>query len=422
MTDDARSPTRVPRVGSPSSRARFVHALRRSRAAAIVRGAATRRAALTSRLIAPGRGAQRLRNRTLLTLQSRALSTPRDCRHRGARHRDCPAARAASGYLEHLRRSPDRRQPYRISSPGRETASPGRAPLPDVRWQREVIAVLHGETARAPSFATSVLPTLDGESLAAAAARGARQARGDRLCFALASSEHLGTGVLARLNAALDGDTVVAVAAAQVVHPVRARPRRRPRTTGTSGSAASSSPSTTVHRSSWRALGRAPKVSLQPTPIAGVSAACLLVDRTAYETAGGLSDYADIDVAMFDLCRRVRDARQHGRRGLRRDRARPPSRAECEEPHAADPPKRPGMEGPRRRRRTGAATGSCATRRRSPSHRDHRRSSFAQGRATLGDWHLARAFRGIGRVLEALRTRHGTVVEHDRARRPRRPC
>jgi hypothetical protein len=55
-----------------------------------------------------------------------------------------------------------------------------------------------------------------------------------------------------------------------------------------------------------RAAGKIPRVSSQPTPTAGVSAACLLIDRVAYEAAAGLPDYADIDVAMFELCRRIR--------------------------------------------------------------------------------------------------------------------
>ena len=176
--------------------------------------------------------------------------------------------------------------------------------LPDAGARREVIAVLRGAHARAPSFATRVLPAFDGESLAGAAARGARQTRGDRLCFALATTEHLGTGSLARLDAALHADTVAA--AAQVVHPVRARSRATPhdglvRQCGFELAVDDDAPVLAA-----RAAGEHARVSPQPTPIAGASAACLLIDRTAYETAGGLPDYADIDVAMFELCRRVR--------------------------------------------------------------------------------------------------------------------
>jgi glycosyltransferase involved in cell wall biosynthesis len=290
MTDNDRSPTRVPWVGSPSSRARLVRAFRRSRAAAIVRGAAARSAALTSRLIAPDRGAQRLRNRTLLALQAAR-----------SRRRAIAGIEALGTEIAQLPEPPPTTSSISVVLliDGSHTG----IPLPDVRRQREVIAVLHGDNARAPSFATRVLPTLDGESLAAGAARGARQARGDRLCFALASSEHLGTGLLGRLNAALVGDT--AAAAALVVHPVRARSRATPydgrvRQCGFELAVDDSAPVLVA-----RAAGELPKVSPQPIPIAGASAACLLVDRTAYETAGGLPDYADIDVAMFDLCRRV---------------------------------------------------------------------------------------------------------------------
>ena len=59
--------------------------------------------------------------------------------------------------------------------------------------------MLHGTDALAPTFATTVLPAREGESLAAAAARGARRARGDRLWFSLASTEPAGSDLLARL-------------------------------------------------------------------------------------------------------------------------------------------------------------------------------------------------------------------------------
>jgi glycosyltransferase involved in cell wall biosynthesis len=178
------------------------------------------------------------------------------------------------------------------------------SPLGDADVAPEVIAVLHGTDALAPGFASTVIPAREGESLAAAAARGARRARGDRLCFSLASSEPAQSDLLARLGAALGGDTVAA--AAQLVHPVRARSRATPydgrvRQLGLELAVDSDAPVLAA-----RAAGDIPRLSPQPTSVAGASAACVLIDRAAYEAAAGLPDYDDIDVAMFELCRRIR--------------------------------------------------------------------------------------------------------------------
>jgi len=42
-----------------------------------------------------------------------------------------------------------------------------------------------------------------------------------------------------------------------------------------------------------------------PATIAGTTAACLVVDRRAYDAAGGLADRGDLDLAVFDLGRRL---------------------------------------------------------------------------------------------------------------------
>jgi hypothetical protein len=55
-----------------------------------------------------------------------------------------------------------------------------------------------------------------------------------------------------------------------------------------------------------RGAGTSATVDATPVPVAGASAVCLLVDRRAYETAGTLPLLADLDLAGFELCRRLR--------------------------------------------------------------------------------------------------------------------
>ena len=42
--------------------------------------------------------------------------------------------------------------------------------------------------------------------------------------------------------------------------------------------------------------------------VMGTTGACILVDRRAYEAAGAMPESEDIDVAMFELSRRLRAA------------------------------------------------------------------------------------------------------------------
>ncbi len=144
-----------------------------------------------------------------------------------------------------------------------------------------------------------------GQSAAAAAAGAARGGRGELICFIPATSTALERGWLARLAAAVDATTVVA-AAPVVVHPLRAglhatphdgRVRARGLSVGVDGEAPV-----------LRADGAGTVAAFEPGPIpvAGATAACVVVHRGAYEAAGSLPDYDDLDIAMFELCRTLR--------------------------------------------------------------------------------------------------------------------
>jgi glycosyltransferase involved in cell wall biosynthesis len=143
-----------------------------------------------------------------------------------------------------------------------------------------------------------------GERPAAAAARAAARAHGELICFLPATSTALEPGWLARLAAAVDGTTVAA--APVVVHPVRSTRRATPhdgrvRALGVALAVADDAPAV-------RAVGAGSAAVLRDgsTAVVGATAACVLVDRAACEAAGGLPDYDDLDLAMFELCRALR--------------------------------------------------------------------------------------------------------------------
>jgi len=143
------------------------------------------------------------------------------------------------------------------------------------------------------------------ETLAAAAARAAATTSGDLICFLLASTSTIDAGWLARLAAAIDGATVVA-AAPLVVHPLRSPAHATPhdgrvRARGLGLDVSHDAP---VLRA--RDAGALPVVGAPPVTVPGASGACLVVDRRAYAAAGALPDLDDLDLAAFELCRRLR--------------------------------------------------------------------------------------------------------------------
>jgi len=172
-------------------------------------------------------------------------------------------------------------------------------------WAR-LLQELAGLPAAAPldrTIATVVIGR--GETATAAAARVPAVRDADLVCFQLASTTALEPQWQARLAATIDGATVVA-AAPTLVHPLRPAARATPhdgrvRVRGVSIAIAEGAPR--LHANDAGAIP-APAPGA-PRPVDGATAACLLVDRRAYEAAGGLPESADPDIAIFELCRRL---------------------------------------------------------------------------------------------------------------------
>ncbi len=126
----------------------------------------------------------------------------------------------------------------------------------------------------------------------------------DLVCFVSPSAEPLSSGWLARLAAHVDGRTVAA--APQVVHPRRTLMRATPhdaciRQLGFDLAVDDGAPAVVALEA-----GRRPSPGRVPASVAGASAAGLVVDRRALEAVGGLPALEDIDIAVFELCRRLR--------------------------------------------------------------------------------------------------------------------
>jgi hypothetical protein len=144
-----------------------------------------------------------------------------------------------------------------------------------------------------------------GETAAAAAAR-ITSPDADLLCFQLASTAALEPHWQARLAVVIDGTTIVA-ATPTAVHPLRPGARATPhdgrvRARGVSVAVAESAP---LLRADDAGAIPAPNAgTLQP--VDGATAACLLVDRRAYEAAGAMPESTEPDIAIFELCRRLR--------------------------------------------------------------------------------------------------------------------
>jgi len=126
----------------------------------------------------------------------------------------------------------------------------------------------------------------------------------ERVCFVLPSTAPVSQGWVARLAAQVDDSTVAA--APQVVHPRRSLVRATPhdahvRQLGFDVVADDGAPSVVA-----RDAGHVATLGRPPVRVAGASAAGLVVDRRALEAVGGLPECEDPDIAVFELCRRLR--------------------------------------------------------------------------------------------------------------------
>ena len=139
----------------------------------------------------------------------------------------------------------------------------------------------------------------------AAVRRAIDETEGDLVGVVLATTEALDNTWLARLAAAV-GDDVVA-ATPVLVHPTRPRAHATPHD-GRVRSAGLSLDVTAEGVPVARAVGAGttPEPERPAGDVTASSAACLLVDRAAYEVAGGLPLVEDLDVAAVELCTRLR--------------------------------------------------------------------------------------------------------------------
>jgi hypothetical protein len=171
--------------------------------------------------------------------------------------------------------------------------------------EHELVVVLNGRRAVAPAGADSIVVASHHTTPTAAAIRGAARATGRALCFLAPSSTPLEPDWLARLVDVLDDQTVAATP--MLVHP------RRPLSSSTPHDLRvrelgldvvdtdATGPTVVAHRA-----GGAPTPSDAPFDVAAGSSACLVVDRNAFDEAGGLAPIDDLDAAMVDLCGRIR--------------------------------------------------------------------------------------------------------------------
>ncbi len=169
----------------------------------------------------------------------------------------------------------------------------------------ELVVVLTGAHASAPRDTDRIIASVVSESVAAAAGRGAEAAAGELLCFLAPTTEPLEDSWLARLAAAIGGSTVAALPL--LVHPAKQLHHATPydlrvRELGLDIVATDGGyPAVRA-----RAAGAPPTGHGAPVEVAAGSGACMLVDRRAYEEAGGLAPLDDIDAAMVDLCWQLR--------------------------------------------------------------------------------------------------------------------
>ena len=124
------------------------------------------------------------------------------------------------------------------------------------------------------------------------------------VALALATTEPLDPGWLARVSATLTDDVVAAGPVA--VHPRRRLRRATPhdgaiRAAGVSLAEEEGVPVVRSNRAGDPVGAGGP-----PRPVDALPAVAVVFDRAAYDAAGGLGPSRDLDVAIVDLCTRLR--------------------------------------------------------------------------------------------------------------------
>ena len=169
----------------------------------------------------------------------------------------------------------------------------------------ELVIATIGPKAAAPPGVPAVIVRSDYKTVTAAAASGAAKSKGRLLCFMAPTSEPLDETWLARLGSVIGGDVIAA--APLLIHPERPVAAATPfdlrvRELGLDlvvsdllGPVAEA-----------RAAGTQAHPEQPVTEVAAASGACLVVDRVAFDEAGGLASIDDFDAAVVDLCGRLR--------------------------------------------------------------------------------------------------------------------
>jgi hypothetical protein len=177
-------------------------------------------------------------------------------------------------------------------------------PLP-ADLDAELVVVLNGRRAAPPPDCTPVVVRSEYKTVTAAAASGAAKAKGRLLCFLAPTSEPLDPHWVVRLGAAIEGDTIAATP--MLLHPERPLPEATPhdlrvRELGLDV-VADEDDGPVVEAREAGAEARRPRVTIE---VPAASGACLMVERAAFDDAGGLALLDDFDTAVIDLCGRLR--------------------------------------------------------------------------------------------------------------------
>lgn len=279
--------------------------------------AAERAAVQHWRRIADQRSAEyaALRNRTavraLLSVERRAAPAAAGVRSAGRRLRSGSERLAlGAGALSRTRRRREPAQP---------PASPATA---DGARRRRVAVVVVGTRApvwaAAPPAGVTVEVVEDPAAVRAALAQAIVASAPDLVGVVAATTEPLAPGWLDHLVATVDrpgagtpaaapvdeDETVAAVPL--VVHPRRPLRRATKHDGLVRAAGVSLRLDDGVPRAEARAAGTTPRPDDPPVDVDAGTGAALLVDRIAYEAAGGLAATRDLDAAVVELCARLR--------------------------------------------------------------------------------------------------------------------